>query len=755
MSSNIFGQFIDGGFEYEIFHPFTPPRSQLNFIWNDRLMSGLNQFGTGEGVFNSRVMMLNDPRGRVQMIQGGARYIYIQDVASGEIWNLGNFPIFKKDAVFKASVGLGYSRFSMVYQNIKAEAKVFPATNEAVEIWEIELSVIDGASREIRIVPYVEWYLGGYPMECDRLAFLRSEFLADDSCVLSENLSNEKPHPNYSAFLSTDAEVEKWFGSRRNFLGAFGTIVQPHALTEDLPSGRKSCCEDLAGALVVKKVLHPGKITSVCFGMGSCSGAEEARRLTGKTVKDGIYRKSAFNALIQRKRSMCKSLWVETPDDRINILTNIWSKHQIQLCVEFGRDGVRGFRDTLQDALAVAPFDQPLARGKIIESLSHQYSDGHTVRGWMPLRPNHYSDGPVWVALALCGYIKETGDFDFLNIMVPYLDGGEATVLDHLLCGLRHLFNDVGSHGLVLAHEGDWNDSLNWMGAGGRGESVWTSIGLYYGYGLVAELAEKVLHDRVLINECEYARKIMGAAIQEHGWDGEWYLAGYSDSGIAVGSRHTDQGQCYLNPQTWAVISGLARGERLEKCLNAVDTILESDHGSLTLSPAYREENRNVGRLTVILPGMYENGTPYCHGTAFKIVADCIANRPDKAFASYKKVQPDNENHPSISSGCEPYAFTNQYLGPENERSGDSISGWVTGTAGWMFRAVVDYMIGIQPCYDGFYIRPCLPSDWSGAKLKRSLRGKEYRFEILQKSPGDYKVLINGKESDSNFVTYY
>ncbi len=199
------------------------------------------------------------------------------------------------------------------------------------------------------------------------------------------------------------------------------------------------------------------------------------------------------------------------------------------------------------------------------------------------------------------------------------------------------------------------------MGRAGKGESVWTSMALYYSLNILVEMATDLLDDPALADEMARRAAKIEAAVEQHGWDGQWYLAGYSDLGNPVGSAQNTEGRTFLNTQTWAVMTGLAKGERRTKCLKAIDDTLESEHGSLTLWPPYTKADENVGRVTMLLPGMYENGTPYCHGTAFKIVSDLTAGRADQALRSYHKVMPDNADHPSSVSGCEPYAFTNQY----------------------------------------------------------------------------------------------
>jgi cellobiose phosphorylase len=738
-----YGHFTPDAKEFTITDPFAPPRAQINFLWNDTLISGLNQFGSGDGVFNNQTLTYNDPKGRVRLIRDGRRYFYLRDNESGEFWNTGLFPVNTEGAKFRTHVGLGYSRFEMEWSGIVSESRVFLAPDEPVEIWEFTLRNESGRDRDLWLCPFIEWWLAGYATFSSPYSYLRSTFDADRRAVSSYNTSDERPHERYNAFVATDGIVNQWCGGRRDFLGPFGNPVRPQALVDGRMSGKAASCEELAGAMAIEMKIPAGGECRVAVLLGSFDTEAEKDRLIAK-VLPAAYRAAAWKQLQEEKQPMIDAVRVETPDEQINRLVNVWSKQQIQLCVEFGRDGARGFRDTLQDAWGIAPFNAPLAKAKIKETLAHQYSDGHAVRGWLPLQPHHYSDGPGWIAPTVAAYLKETGDRAFLDEKVPYLDTGEASVMEHMLTGIRHLSSDTGSHGLVLAHEGDWNDSLNWMGRGGKGESVWTSMALFYSCNVVAEMARDLLEDPELEAEMhERAAKIRDA-IQTHGWDGKWYLAGWSDFGNPVGSGQNTEGRVYLNTQTWAVMTGLAEGERKELCLKAVDEVLESEHGSLTLWPPYTAADENVGRVTMLLPGMYENGTPYCHGTAFKIVADVVANRPDHALRSWRKVMPDSAEHPSSISGCEPYAFTNQYLGPMNDRAGDSISGWITGTAGWMFRTVLEYFCGIKPGYHEFTVEPCLPSEWNSVRVHRVLRGKTYDIAI-ETIPEGYAITVNGE----------
>jgi cellobiose phosphorylase len=747
-----YGHFSADAREFVITDPMSPPRAQINFLWNDTIISGLNQFGGGDGVFNNQTMMYNHPDGRVRLIRDGRRYFYLRDNESGDTWNSGVYPTNRPGAKLTTYVGLGYSRFVTDYREISVEARVFLAPDEPVEIWEFQITNKSSRQRSLWLAPYVEWLLGGYATFSSPYSYLRSSFDPQQRAVLSWNTSDERPHGRYNAFLATDGEVVQWCGGRRDFLGPFGTTSEPKALVDGKMSCKESWCEELAGAMAIAVDLAPGESRKVTVLLGSFDTLAEKDRLIAKTLAPA-YRCQAWDKLHADKEQMLSRVWVQTPDEQINRLVNIWAKQQIQLCVEFGRDGARGFRDTLQDAWGICPFNAPLARAKIKETLAHQHADGHGVRGWLPLQPHHYSDGPAWITPTIAAYLKETGDLALLDDVVPYLDKGQATVKEHMLTGVRHLSGDLGVHGLVLAHEGDWNDSLNWMGRAGKGESVWTSMALYYSLTILAEMARELFKDPALEQEMNERAQRIKAAIDKHGWDGNWYLAGWSDFGNPVGSAANKEGKTYLNTQTWALLTGLAQGERRAACIKTIDTVLESEHGSLTLTPAYTAADKNVGRVTMLLPGMYENCTPYCHGTAFKIVADIVAGRPDEALRSYHKVMPDNPGHPSSVSGCEPYAFTNQYLGPTNGRSGDSISGWISGTAGWMFRAVVEYFCGIQPTYKGLVIKPMLPSAWNEVKVKRVLRGKTYDVAI-RRDGTRYAITVNGKPYEGSVIPY-
>ena len=243
-------------------------------------------------------------------------------------------------------------------------------------------------------------------------------------------------------------------------------------------------------------------------------------------------------------------------------------------------------------------------------------------------------------------------------------------------------------------------------------------------------MAEAIRRDvRTAAEMRERAARIR-EAVNDTGWDGEWYLAGYNDAGDKVGTHTEAEGSIYLNSQTWALMSGIAPDERIAPCLKAIDERLDSPYGPLTLSPTYTSYKPEIGRLTGFVPGIWENGAPYCHGGTFKIVADCCLGRGDAAYRTMLKIMPDSPDNPSEHSGCEPYALTNMYFGPDNPRAGQTMFAWVTGTAGWIFRSATQYMLGFHPGYETFTVNPVIPHDWKECRIRRPFRGDVYDIVI-------------------------
>ena len=378
------------------------------------------------------------------------------------------------------------------------------------------------------------------------------------------------------------------------------------------------------------------------------------------------------------------TLSVRTPDEKINHIMNNWVKKQADFCIV----GKKGVRDNLQIAAALLNYRQDKAEEEILECLRHQFRDGHAVLTWYPYDDTRYSDQPFWIIWAVCELIRETGDFALLDKKVSWQDGGEASVLEHVKAAVNRLIEDKGKNGLVEIYFADWNDALN-ITDDPEAESVMLSHQFCLALRELKrmmehagkqknadspERAEYTDYAAYLGKEYETLKTDINAAA----WDGAWYARALSEKGN-VGSKDSRGSKIYLNAQTWAVLAGVADGERLQQVLAAVDS-MEQDFGFPLNMPPYPEYDPHVGRMSGMLPGLFENGGVYCHATGFKILMDCCTGRGTKAVETLKKIMPDSGKNPSARSGAEPYVFTNCYSTSPGYY-GKSYQSWTTGTS--------------------------------------------------------------------------
>lgn len=749
------GSFNEAGNEYTIEKPDLK-RPMVNYFWNKKILSAVNQTGGGNGGYGGLAAEYIGEVGkpRTHIIGNGNRYVYVRDNETMDLWNPGWYPVKACLDQYRCVHGLGYSIIEGSRNGIDVTLEGTVGYDEPAEIWKISVQNVSGQKRSVTVFPFVEFDLEGYEHNSGFESWVRAYFDPEEQLIFAENNAEERPHEWYHGFCAVDYPVKAFDTSRTEFLGTYGSISNPAALEAGGLKNSLAACEKMIGAFELDLELNPGEKKIIHFAAGCANSRKEARRIAKKLLTAGSFAET-LQMHKADKLQLSNLMRIETPDKKLNDFANYWLKQQVQLCVEVGRGAGKGFRDQLQDSWAIAAFNPELSRNKIYEALEQIYQTGRCVRGWNPLKDRECSDGPTWVAPVINAYIKETGDKEFLEEKVTYLDGGEDTVWEHILTTTRYSSNDLGPHKLVLAHVGDWNDSLNAMGKRGVGESVWTSIALYQSLLAVAEMAEKIKGDAAVEAEMRMRAERIKEAINEYGWDGEWYLAGYQDNGKPVGSNTNAEGKIYLNSQTWATMLGIADEERKEKCLAAVDRYLDTDYGALTCYPPYTKYDSNVGRLTGFVPGVWENGTPYCHGAAFKVLSDLAQGRGEEGYIAMQKIFPDSQWNPSSHSGCEPYALTNMYLGPDNPRKGETFFGWITGTAGWIYRAISEHMLGFQPQYDGFTIDPCIPKSWEKITGVRQFRENIYEIEIQNESgicKGPKEVYYDGTKIQGNRI---
>jgi len=752
-----FGYFQNDGSEFVV-TDYNTPRALINYAWNKRIISGVSQHGGGDGVYKERCLQYIDERGRNLMVKDGHRYFYIHDCENGNVWSPGWHPVQAKFDDYKCIHGLGYSKIESAYQGIESSMRIFVPENEACEIWTIKLKNTNTKTKKLKFFTFVDWELKGYQGYSDYFSYLSGEYYTDIFAVHAKNKAIERPHEFYDGFIASDKKPSGFDTSRRAFLGNFGHVNNPIVVQSGCCTNSLASCEYMVGVLEHTIELDSSESCTFNVLIGATNGYADINETVKALFTDTNSIDKEFSKLQLKNKALMKKAVVETPNEHVNYLVNGWLKKQIQIYAEVGSDNGRGFRDALQLLWAAASFDLKYTKNMMIECLRHQYADGHTLRGWLPTDDHHYSDGPVWIAPALEAYLIESGDYDFLNQEVPYFDHGSDTIFEHMLQGLRQASNDLGEHGLVKCHFGDWNDSLTGVGIEGKGESVWTSIAIIFSLKTAARIVKRLLCNDLIVEEMLLRADRLKKAVDKHAWDGDWYLRAINDNGEKVGTHIEAEGSTYLLPQVWAIMADMVDEERKKTLYKTIDEKLESPYGSLTLAPPYTKLNKSIGRLTGFEPGIWENGAPYCHSNGFKIIADCMGGRGNEAWESFQKAMPDNPITPSTESHCEPYAFTNQYLGPDNRRAGQTQFAWMTGTAGWYYRAMCEYIIGVRGEFDGLRIDPCLPDHWKEVSLEREFRGARYKIDVenphgLQK--GCVELELDGEPFEGNLVPIF
>lgn len=776
MSKN-FGSFSSDGWEYRITSERTP-RRWMNYFGGEKYGVYLANDGTGYSA-------ANPPEGSRVTAQSAGRFVYLREEESQEIWSVAKEPTHVNFEQYECRHGVGYTEFCSKYKGIRSKMLVFVPLHQDFECWKITLRNESDRCRNIQLFPYVEWDLSAYLLPWDAAAnYSHCYFREDDSAV--HGVLNDPLYPwiTHSGLLASSETLIGWECGKSAFLGSGGSMEKPRAVAEMRCTGLPASTEICAASMQFRAVLQPGEEKRFNF-IVAYSRQDTGMKVCQKEFLISEHMDKAFEDVRKYWKAKFSAVQIETPDENLNRMTNIWLKHQIyQANVWCRGGGCRGYRDTMQDAAGVVSYDEEKSLQQIRRGLRHQYADGYAPRQFTEEHGPHdvrlYADSPVWIPLAVCSYLKQTGNDQFLNEQIPFLEDGlrstalehsmkqvsefldcdesnTADVLKHVNRALDYLWKNRGSHGLCLMLGGDWNDALNGVGRQGRGESVWLSMMFADAMGQVEELCRHI--GQIQQAELCQARSVeLKEMINRHAWDGEWYLRAFGDGGEKIGSASSRYGQIYILSQSWAVISGTADRDRAEKALQSVKKRLDTPFGFLTMAPAYPSYDPNVGRISILRPGTFENSAVYCHASAWQMLAELMTGHADAAYEIYRKMNPSNPRHPPEESFSEPYVFPNCYFGKEaGARFGQSVTGWLTATADWIYRIVIEWMLGVRPGYDGIVIDPRLPSSWKNASITRKIRGCTYQVNIHRAGGPEEKLglWVDGKPLKNSLVPYF
>ena len=736
------GYFCDEKREYVIENMY-PTRPLINYLWNDTIFAGLDQFccGVSKCCIDKEFKPLVD----------GTRLFYVKDQQTGEFYdvnrNLARMPFDK----FLCRVGIGYQTTESAYKGLESELTVVIPEENYVEMQRLRLKNTGKTTRKLSVYSYLRPFVninghlaygkGYYDKDLDSLYYTFRAFRCDQKYTDVFYKASETP----VSFSTSD----------RGFLGAYGTLERPDGVTtERLANDFTVFDENYCGAMQFEVTLEPNEEKVLYFAIGTTQNEEESKALVGKYANEnGFEREYARQAEIAEE--YLNKVLIDTPDSYLNSTINVWLKRQIVLGKTWGRIYGKGFRDLLQDITGFVSFDAKRAKDRLKYTLKHQFISGNGLRQFDPVVDYPYQDMPVWIPIAALNYIKESGDYGVLSERVGYYDDErEESVFEHIKRGMDFLYSNQGVHGLGLWRGGDWNDSMNNCGMQDKGESVWLSIATVKATDDYVEILKNcpIANADELVKDIQAKQAVLKENIVKHGFEKDHFIYGINDWNEKVGSYENEEGKMYLNPQTWAVMAGIFDEKGSNGLMDHVENNLKCDYGYLQNVPSYTKPDPHIGRITYFGAGLYENGSVYNHGVMFKVVADCLLGRADNAYETLKMARYNNPKNPD--SGTEPYAISNMYFGPYAfARKGFAPCSWVTGSAGWLYRAVTEFILGVQADFDGLMISPCLPTDWTTATIEREFRGVHYRIKLFK---GDKKGLfVDGEAVEGNKIPLF
>lgn len=746
-NSKKFGEFSEDGLEY-IIHTPHPPRDWFNYLWNADYLASVSQNMNGNSLYQNGQGIATNLFGRQDELQT-PRGIYLRDRESGECWGISYRPCCTEQDEFECRHGLGYSILDTKKNGVRLEFRVFVPRKASAEIWSIRIVNESKKERSLSLFTASDIALKGVNMPYGYLSALRGEYLKDDQFLFFQNTSFNVVHEKYNAFMYATRPPARWDASRESFLGRYRNHVRPERVEEGRLGNSNASVEYLIGAMQHNLWLKPGASHSVHIVLGVVKNLAEARRFKKMFARSADVEKE-FLAMKAENTARLQGLQIESPDTDFNQLFNGWLKHQLYLMADWARFYFKGYRDTCQDAAGMSILDPKRALAMLRKALENQRSDGFCPRAFrvasmdIAAADKHYADSPSWISHATDAILRETGDLSMLDEGVEYSDGGEATVWEHNLQAIEFLWNDRGEHGLSLMHFGDWCDLLDKVGVEGRGESIWMTFALARALRLVAQIAEwkgeKMIASRY---RKRFAR--LRKNLSTHGWDGKWYLAAINDNGMPIGTAKAKEGRMFINPQSWAMLSGIIGSEEYTKIAERMEPVVDTPVGPVHNWPPFTKYQDGIGQLSGTPPGFFTNGNVYCHAAAFKVAADYAAGRSEKAFDTLMKILPSAER-------SEPYAQANGYVGPTAMRSRHHVSDdpWRTGTVAWNFLNVVDRMLGFDRTIDGFHLRPQIPAKWKTVRFVRPFRGRLFEVEI--KREGKPGITIDGVPADGSFI---
>ncbi len=795
-----YGYFDDANQEYVITTPKTP-LPWINYLGNQDFFTLISNTCGGYSFYkDARLLRLTRYRYNNVPYDSNGKYYFIKD---GDLtWNPGWQPVQTELDSYECRHGMGYTHILSSKNNISADYLTFVPLNDTCEATSLTLTNHDTHAKTLQLFSYVEWCL--WNADDDMKNFQRNlstgEVEIESSVIYHKTEYRERR--NHYAFFSVNAEIDSFDSDRDSFLGAYRGPDRPAAVETGHCSNSVASGWSPIAAHQINVTLAPGESRNFIFILGYIENDEKE-----KWSSYGIINKEKSQAMIGRYSDQSaflrafdalKSYWsnlfsayqVQSNDERLNRMVNIWNQYQCMITFNMSRSasyyesGIgrgMGFRDSCQDLLGFVHLIPERARERIIDIASTQFADGSAYHQYQPLTKkgnsdigSGFNDDPLWLIACTSAYIRETGDVSILSESVPFDNDISAScpLNEHLKRSFDYIVTHKGPHKLPLIGRADWNDCLNLNcfskhpgesfqtygpSEGPVAESVFIAA-MFVKYG--QEYADL---QTLIGNENEALRAIsevhtMYDAVMQSGWDSQWFLRAYDAFGHKVGSHECDEGQIYIEPQGFCTLAGIGVKEGMARqALDAVHEKLESKYGIMLLQPAYTRYHLELGEITSYPPGYKENAGIFCHNNPWVSIGETVIGRGKEAFEVYKKTCPAYLEEISDIHRTEPYVYSQMIAGRDAVRFGEAKNSWLTGTAAWTFVNVSQYILGLYPTHHGLQINPCIPSDFGDYTVTRRYRNTLYH--IVVKNPdhvekGICSLSVNGQPISGNIIPY-
>jgi cyclic beta-1,2-glucan synthetase len=752
VSGNGFGAFSPDGREYVITTSAArmTPAPWVNVIANPDFGTLVSESGSAttwsENAHEFRLTpWSNDP-----VSDPNTEAFYIREEATGRCWSPTVLPT-RADGAYTTRHGFGYSVFEHTEDAIESKFRIYVAIDSPVKFSVLTLRNRSDRQRQLSVSGYVEWVLGDERSKTQ--IHVVTEVDAQTGALFARNAYNtdfEGRTAFFDVYFDAMGAATDVCGDRADFFGLTGTLAAPDALAQTQLSGRVGAALDPCAALRVSVDLAPGQTRVVVFRLGAGKTTDEARDLVRRWRQPGAP-DEALEAVHAFWRHTLGAVQVRTPDTGLNMLANGWLLYQVIASRLWGRtafyqsSGAFGFRDQLQDVMALVHAAPALVREHLLRAAARQFDEGDVQHWWHPPSGKgvrtRCTDDFLWLPLATCRYVEVTGDTGVLDVDCPFLQSrtlkdGEASnyelpkvsdavasLYEHGVRAIRRGFA-FGAHGLPLMGGGDWNDGMNLVGAGGQGESVWMGFFFITVLQRFAPLA-RVRGDADFADHCDHEAKRLRSCIEASAWDGAWYRRAWFDDGTVLGSNANAECQIDSIAQSWSVLSGAAPANRAQRAMASLDERLVHNDTRLVqlLDPPFDTSRPSPGYIQGYVPGVRENGGQYTHAAVWAAMAFAALGDADRAWDLFDMLNPLTHADSEVGVAAyqvEPYVVAGDVyaFAPHIGRGGWT---WYTGSGGWMYQLVVESLLGVKRSGNQLCVRPLLPKRWTRFDL-------HYRF---------------------------